>query len=285
MCNIGCPCQVMEAVAVEQKAKEMATAVGVVSEAARSMSTAQEDASVVSEAALQAAAALSFMEQVNSTVASSGANSSQAQREGSTLEAHERERKNAETESFALGEDGAAAACKKPPTDILRGGFLQSRSCCAGTVTVNLKQMQDRVQATLGTFETITAALEATTTQLRQEQAIAVSLSAATTADAAVVAAVRASADSTTCLLQERKAAERLQHQLEQEVQAQAVRNVTVSITAANSSAGNSTQIESLLNSTETAARAAVAASMGLAADRDPVDDIIERIDKLRQVG
>ena len=68
-------------------------------------------------------------------------------------------------------------------------------------------------------------------------------------------------------------------------MQAQAVLNITVSITAANSSAGNSTQVPSLLNSTETAARAAVAAGMGLAADRDPVDDIIERIDKLRQVG
>ena len=67
-------------------------------------------------------------------------------------------------------------------------------------------------------------------------------------------------------------------------MQAQAVLNITVSITAANSSSGNSS-VPSLLNSTETAARAAVAASMGLAADRDPVDDIIERIDKLRQVG
>ena len=269
---------------MEQKAKEMATAVGVVSQAARSMSTAQEDASVVSEAALQAAAALSSMDQVNSTVASSGPNSSQPQREGSTLEAHERERKKAETESFALGEGGVAAGCRKPPADRLQEGSLQPKPCCAGTVTVNLKQMQDRVQSTLGTFETLTATLKATTTQLRQEQAIAVSLSATITA-AAVITATKPSAASAACSLQEGKAAERLQHQLEQEMQAQAVLNITVSITARNNSAGNSTQIPSLLNSTETAARAAVAASMGLAADRDPVDDIIERIDKLRQVG
>ena len=176
-------------------------------------------------------------------------------------------------------------AAKRPQQIDCRRALLQTRTCCAGTVTVNLKQMQDRVQSTLGTFETITAALKATTTQLRQEQAIAVRLSAASTAAAADVAATKASADSTACLLQEGKAAERLQHQLEQELQAQAVLNITVSITAANSSAGNSTQVPSLLNSTETAARAAVAASMGLAADRDPVDDIIERIDKLRQVG
>ena len=107
---------------MEQKAKEMATAVGVVSEAARSMSTAQEDASVVSEAALQAAAALSSMDQVNSTVASSGPHSSRPQREGSTLEAHERERKKAETESFALGEGGAAAGCRQPPAEGMWGG-------------------------------------------------------------------------------------------------------------------------------------------------------------------
>ena len=111
------PCHVMEAVAVEQKAKEMAPAVGVVSEAARSMGNAEEDTSIVSEAAQQAAAALSSMDQVNSTVANSGPNPSQPQREGSTLEAHERERKKAETESFALGEGGVAAGCKAPPAD------------------------------------------------------------------------------------------------------------------------------------------------------------------------
>lgn len=42
----------------EQKAKEVATAVDAVSEAARSIGTAQEDASAISGAALQAAAAL-----------------------------------------------------------------------------------------------------------------------------------------------------------------------------------------------------------------------------------
>ena len=117
---------------MEQKAKEMATAVGVVSEAARSMSTAQEDASVVSEAALQAAAALSSMDQVNSTVATSGPNSSQPRREGSTLEAHERERKKAETESFALGEGGVAAGYKMPPADRLQGASYIQEAAVQG---------------------------------------------------------------------------------------------------------------------------------------------------------
>lgn len=45
----------------EQKAKEVATAVDAVSEAARSIGTAQEDASAISGAALQAAAALSSL--------------------------------------------------------------------------------------------------------------------------------------------------------------------------------------------------------------------------------
>ena len=53
--------KVVQAVKNEQKAKEVATAVDAVSEAARSIGTAQEDASAISGAALQAAAALSSL--------------------------------------------------------------------------------------------------------------------------------------------------------------------------------------------------------------------------------
>lgn len=51
----------------EQKAKEVATAVDAVSEAARSIGTAQEDASAISGAALQAAAALSSLNGTNTS--------------------------------------------------------------------------------------------------------------------------------------------------------------------------------------------------------------------------
>ena len=54
-------CQVVQAVRNEQKAKEVATAVDAVSEAARSIGSAQEDATALSGAALQAAAALSSL--------------------------------------------------------------------------------------------------------------------------------------------------------------------------------------------------------------------------------
>lgn len=51
----------------EQKAKEVATAVDAVSEAARSIGAAQEDASAISGAALQAAAALSSLNGTNTS--------------------------------------------------------------------------------------------------------------------------------------------------------------------------------------------------------------------------
>ncbi len=45
----------------------------------------------------------------------------------------------------------------------------------AGAVNHNLQAMKQRVNTTLVTFESVTAALEATTHQLRKEQAHAVS--------------------------------------------------------------------------------------------------------------
>ena len=57
----------------EQKAKEVATAVDAVSEAARSIGTAQEDASAISGAALQAAAALSSLNDTSNSTSSNPA--------------------------------------------------------------------------------------------------------------------------------------------------------------------------------------------------------------------
>ena len=311
--------QVVEAVRTEEKAKEMATAVDVVSEAARSMSSAQQDASAISGAAFQAAAALSSMEGLNSTGAGSAATGTPPQGEGFDMEAHERERKQAETESFALGEPQLCVGllrCLTMPGcscyldlqlvySFMTGQVIEmavawssidARRCypgCAGAVTVNLKQMQDRVQSTLGTFETITAALEASTRQLRQEQALAVRAVLCTLWPLGRPAAagghmLGCGTDGsrrfvrTDCLLQERKAAKRLQHQLEQEQRAQAGYNETESAGGGDITVRNSTRVPSLLNATETAARAAVAASMGVAAEQDPVDEIIERIELLR---
>ena len=124
MCKTMCPARSWRLWLWSRKAKEMATAVGVVSEAARSMSTAQEDASVVSEAALQAAAALSSMDPGQLQCGQQRAQLQPAQREGSTLEAHERERKKAETESFALGGGGIGAG----PADGLQEGCLQNQN-------------------------------------------------------------------------------------------------------------------------------------------------------------
>ena len=53
--------KLVQAVKNEHKKKEVATAVDAVSEAARSIGTAQEDAYAISGAALQAAAALSSL--------------------------------------------------------------------------------------------------------------------------------------------------------------------------------------------------------------------------------
>lgn len=97
--------QVVQAVRNEQKAKEVATAVDAVSEAARSIGSAQEDASALSGAALQAAAALSSLNGTGGGAAGLQLGGEEA--EGVGLESgnrHDRDRKQAESKSFALGE-------------------------------------------------------------------------------------------------------------------------------------------------------------------------------------
>ncbi|KAA6420194.1 MAG: hypothetical protein FRX49_09857 [Trebouxia sp. A1-2] len=133
---------VVQAVRNEQKAKEVATAVDAVSEAARSIGSAQEDASALSGAALQAAAALSSL---NGTAGNQTGFQAGQEEHGQKQDAgnrQDRDRKHAESKSFALG-----------------------------AVNHNLQAMKQRVNTTLVTFESVTAALEATTHQLRKEQA------------------------------------------------------------------------------------------------------------------
>ncbi|KAL0050456.1 hypothetical protein WJX82_011533 [Trebouxia sp. C0006] len=133
---------VVQAVRNEQKAKEVATAVDAVSEAARSIGSAQEDASALSGAALQAAAALSSL---NGTAGNQTGLPDGEEERGQGQDAGDRQgrdRKHAESKSFALG-----------------------------AVNHNLQAMKQRVNTTLVTFESVTAALEATTHQLRKEQA------------------------------------------------------------------------------------------------------------------
>ena len=81
----------------------MATAVDAVSEAARSIGSAQEDASALSGAALQAAAALSSL---NTTVDSTAAllRGKDADRGRDSSKGQVWDRRQAESKSFALGE-------------------------------------------------------------------------------------------------------------------------------------------------------------------------------------
>ena len=93
----------MQAVRNEQKAKEVATAVDAVSEAARSIGSAQEDASALSGAALQAAAALGSL---NGTAGNQTGFQAGAEEQGKGQNAgnrQDRDRKHAESKSFALG--------------------------------------------------------------------------------------------------------------------------------------------------------------------------------------
>lgn len=93
----------MQAVRNEQKAKEVATAVDAVSEAARSIGSAQEDASALSGAALQAAAALSSL---NGTAGNQTGFQAGQEEHGQKQDAgnrQDRDRKHAESKSFALG--------------------------------------------------------------------------------------------------------------------------------------------------------------------------------------
>lgn len=93
----------VQAVRNEQKAKEVATAVDAVSEAARSIGSAQEDASALSGAALQAAAALSSL---NGTAGNQTGLPDGEEERGQGQDAGDRQgrdRKHAESKSFALG--------------------------------------------------------------------------------------------------------------------------------------------------------------------------------------
>ena len=91
----------MQAVRNEQKAKEVATAVDAVSEAARSIGSAQEDASALSGAALQAAAALGSL---NGTAGNqTGLQAGGEERRQDVGNKQDRDRKHAESKSFALG--------------------------------------------------------------------------------------------------------------------------------------------------------------------------------------
>ncbi len=94
----------VQAVRNEQKAKEVATAVDAVSEAARSIRSAQEDASALSGAALQAAAALSSL---NGTAGNQTGLQAGEQEPGQGQDSgnrQDRDRKHAESKSFALGQ-------------------------------------------------------------------------------------------------------------------------------------------------------------------------------------
>ena len=92
--------QVVQAVRNEQKAKEVAAAVDAVSEAARSIGSAQQDASALSEEALQAAAALSTLNDTAGLL--NDPRAEQAARRDSGLRS-DWNREQAESKSFALG--------------------------------------------------------------------------------------------------------------------------------------------------------------------------------------
>ena len=62
----------------------------------------------------------------------------------------------------------------KDCTVTLLSHWVVCDECIAGAVNHNLQAMKQRVNTTLVTFESVTRALEATTTQLRKEQAHAV---------------------------------------------------------------------------------------------------------------
>lgn len=87
----------------EQKAKEVATAVDAVSEAARSIGSAQQEASALSDEALQAAAALSSLNETAGLLLDTKAK--QGKSTGSDAgKRSDRDREQAESKSFALGE-------------------------------------------------------------------------------------------------------------------------------------------------------------------------------------
>ena len=92
--------QVVQAVRNEQKAKEVAAAVDAVSEAARSVGSAQQDASALSEGALQAAAALSTLNDTAGLLNDPKAE----QAAGRDRMRSDWNREQAESKSFALGQ-------------------------------------------------------------------------------------------------------------------------------------------------------------------------------------
>lgn len=98
------PVQVVQAVRNEQKAKEVATAVDAVSEAARNIGSTQQDASALSEEALQAAAALSALNDTAGLLTDPKAEQSAR---GSSGTRSDWDREQAESKSFALGKCNA----------------------------------------------------------------------------------------------------------------------------------------------------------------------------------
>lgn len=92
--------QVVQAVRNEQKAKEVAAAVDAVSEAARSIGSAQQDASALSEGALQAAAALSTLNDTAGLLNDPKAEQAAGKDSGMRSDWN---RGQAESKSFALG--------------------------------------------------------------------------------------------------------------------------------------------------------------------------------------
>lgn len=93
----------VQAVKNEQKAKEVATAVDAVSEAARSIGSAQEDASALSGAALQAAAALSSLNGTAGDITDTQAGAADQGLRQDAGDRQNRDRQQAESKSFALG--------------------------------------------------------------------------------------------------------------------------------------------------------------------------------------
>ena len=90
----------VQAVRNEQKAKEVATTVDAVSEAARSIGSAQQEASALSGEALQAAAALNSLNETASLLINPKAEPKTARDAGKRSD---RDREQAESKSFALG--------------------------------------------------------------------------------------------------------------------------------------------------------------------------------------
>jgi len=116
---------VVQAVKNEQKAKEVATAVDAVSEAARNIGSAQEDTSALSGAALQAAAALSSLNGTDGTTTDLQLVVEEEKGVGrESGNRHDRDRQQSESKSFALGN---ATRC---PWFLQRHSFSQFARPC-----------------------------------------------------------------------------------------------------------------------------------------------------------